>query len=95
MWCAATMRPFVKLRWTLAVARYSTSLTASDPHDPHDADDGRVDGNHAVLDLFQRDPDHGQHHNGHVQLIPPAAAAAANEARVPVIAASHARRVLP
>jgi len=46
--------------------------TSSDSHDPHDADDGRVDWNEAGLDLLQDDADNRQHHDDHVQLIPPA-----------------------
>jgi len=47
--------------------------TSGDTEDPHDADDGGVDGDDVCLHLLQHDTHHGQDDDQHVQLVPPAA----------------------
>lgn len=46
-------------------------LTAGDAQDPHDADDGGIDGERsAYFNLLQSDSHHRQQNDGQVQLIP-------------------------
>lgn len=48
------------------------TLTPGDAQDPHDSDDGGVDGQRCVdLNLLQRDAHDRQQHDGQVQLVPP------------------------
>lgn len=59
------------------------ALTPGDAQNPHDADDGGVDGQRRIdLDLLQSDAHDRQQHDGQVQLVPPAQAAGVGGAGV-------------